>query len=723
MPTATGIAGTYPTLWAVGLVAVLALGSGGSISSLVAPTGPVPSPSWAPRDDGSAAVASWSAVGSPGPGSVGPLARPAAGAVDPFAGAVNPYGPRTAEPAPMGIADFGVSPVPGGYAAYSYSTPEWRASINISKLAANDGSTLPGHGDVSFQLNVVLTFGMPGGTSYTYWVQDVASVDSMAARVQFIDNIWNMSSVVLDSHSVRGNGTVNQNAGLDWYADVPAFQNTIGGFAGNCVVVPFPAHVVMQVRTGLFGGVPHVTFEYGDELGGWVAYDNASFPFARGASNPAFIVDGSRYTPIGLYYDAELDYTGPGGTMIDQGSRLELALDYWNGHNLEAPSTTFNFGANTAEQIQNVVVHPLASAKNGCLWSNVTEGAGSLGPLYTRANVSVLNITSPDVATGTVVIGGAATAFVGGEAVLTLAPGSYAVALEWANGTVVALTIVTLVPGGHLHLALATPPTYPVTVTASGLAPGVPWTLHLAGQTHTLDAAMLTVDLTNGSYPWSVDPVAGYTTDAYAGRVLVQGAAAELIVSFNRVTYTITFLGEGLPDGTPWTVIANGTAFQGNGTSIVVTEPNGSFAYVVQAGRTYTAEPSTGSVNVVGVPLIEIVAFSLRPGYLVGHVDPAGASLTVDGSPEPTGAGQFNVSLPPGTYQVAVGAAGYAPYFTNGTVTAGSLTSLDVSLPALAAPSSGGLVAGSLAWTIAIGAAAGAVAAIAAVAWARQRRR
>ena len=103
-------------------------------------------------------------------------------------------------------------------------------------------------------------------------------------------------------------------------------------------------------------GVTHVGFEY--EVGkGWVTYDNVTFPWTRGWSSFGFLVDGSNSPPAGAYYDAEWVLGGPGGgsSTSDVSSNVTLALEEFNGDNLQAVPNAFSFGVDTAESISNVV--------------------------------------------------------------------------------------------------------------------------------------------------------------------------------------------------------------------------------------------------------------------------------------------------------------------------------------------------------------------------------
>ena len=93
------------------------------------------------------------------------------------------------EPAPVGIADYGLSGTIGP--SYSYSTPMFEGKIQISSLQTYSNVT---KAYMSIQLNVVLVFSN-NGEQYVYWIQDVAQINTMNNYLSFIDNIWNLSSL------------------------------------------------------------------------------------------------------------------------------------------------------------------------------------------------------------------------------------------------------------------------------------------------------------------------------------------------------------------------------------------------------------------------------------------------------------------------------------------------------------------------------------------------
>ena len=101
---------------------------------------------------------------------------------------VNPYSLYRSEPAPMGIADYGIGP---NNSPYAYNTTSFLGVIKIGSLSVVNNNT--SSRSLSFQLNVNLEFNN-SGIPYVYWVQDVFFLNTSTNAISFIDNIWNMSS-------------------------------------------------------------------------------------------------------------------------------------------------------------------------------------------------------------------------------------------------------------------------------------------------------------------------------------------------------------------------------------------------------------------------------------------------------------------------------------------------------------------------------------------------
>jgi hypothetical protein len=342
---------------------------------------------------------------------------------------VNPTALYNAEPAPMGIGDFGVGQ--SGH-PYTYNTTEFLGNFSWKTLTIDDS----GNTEFTDQLNVVLQF-TQGATTYAYWIQDVAFMDSSTGDLGFENNIWNFSSpsYCLSNSDLSGNGTVYPVSGCEgYYAVSPTTQ------PGGSLTMPSPGDFSLLVRSyTAAGGLPGVAFEYWDGVTSYeVTYDNVVWPWATAVtSDRGFYVDGNATAPSGNFYDAELTLGGPGGgaaTIAQSTTDASSRLFYWNGHNLEAPRAVWNFGSDTAEAISNVqsiFSHdpdgiPVTTQLNGTA-RNATPARA-----FDQSRVGKLAITAPSISSGSVSVNGTPWVFLNGAATVTLVPGEYAV---WVNSS------------------------------------------------------------------------------------------------------------------------------------------------------------------------------------------------------------------------------------------------------------------------------------------------
>ncbi len=159
-----------------------------------------------------------------------------------------------------------------------------------------------------------------------------------------------------------------------------------------------------------------------------MTYDSPVFIFATNVtSDQSFVVDGYNYEPDGYsFYDAELILGGPGdgSSTVDMSSNIQLGIEYWNGHNYQEITNAFNYGSDTAETISNVTSTAEYYTSNGTIFENVTAGDGSLSQVYSSADISLLNISTP-FSSGSISVNGTEYSFVKHEVNLTLAPGEY----------------------------------------------------------------------------------------------------------------------------------------------------------------------------------------------------------------------------------------------------------------------------------------------------------
>jgi len=512
---------------------------------------------------------------------------------------VNPFSLYSKEPAPMGIADYGIGP---NNQPYAYETPEFLGVINVNKLETYNASLNQSAYWMTFQLNVNLIF-ENGNTQYVYWIQDVAFVNTLDNYVQFIDNIWNSSSPdanMLDS-TVLGNGTVGNSSGTGFYYD---WANQY--LSGNDISLSYPYNIQLEVFSYINAeGYPAVAFLYNDGYG-WVTYDNANFVFASDlTSYPEFLVDGYQYTPVGNFYDAELILGGPGGgtQTYDVSSSLTLQLEYWNGNNFQMIDNAYNFGSDTAEGISNVSSDWGFYTNNGTLSEILFNFPGQPGELYDADNVATLRVNSP-LTSGILYVNNSAYQFINGIVNITIGPGNYPLFLYNSQGQLVWSKYIYLYAGEYLNLSTAAS-TYFVSFRESGLPSRTTWYVEIYNSSGSLlgtqysNTSEITFaePLVNGTYYYSVGTFnTNFKPSVSLGSFTINGATMIVLVSFVEKEYSITFIENGLPDGTYWSISLTGYIYNytSNGTT-----------------RESVTESSTSN---------EII-FKVYPGFYIYQVD------------------------------------------------------------------------------------------------------
>ncbi len=519
--------------------------------------------------------------------------------------AVNPYLFISSQPAPVGIADYGIGP---GGVPYNYTTNSFLGTTAISSISTN------GSGGSAFtvQENVVLSFGS-GSTAYSFWIQDVAFVQSSyggaTPYVEFIDNVWNMSSgsAAMHNSTISGNGTVSNSTGGPFYYDVAG-----SSLPGNNINIGFPVTIQLKVVSYTSGGAPAVSFQYNDGYG-WVTYDNTIFKFAPSPSyDSGFFVTGSYYNPYGTFWDAELILGGPGGgsSSTDYQSNIHMALDYWNGHNYQAIRNAYNFGSDTAESINDVVTTPSYEKPNGTLYPDYTAAASgsALGTLYMSNQVSTINIHSP-VASGDLYVNGTlVTYFTGNDVNITLEPGSYLFAIHYANGTFYSSILENLTAGEFLSISLGA---YKVTFTETGLPAGTAWSLDVGGNTLTTTASALVMGASNGTYNYTISTAnKDWKPTAYAGTITVSGSDMNVTITFQPVLFSLVFRETGLTAGTDWSVTAGSVTRNSTASTITFSLQNGTYSYTVTGITGYVAGAYSGSAVISGSSATFTVAWA-----------------------------------------------------------------------------------------------------------------
>ncbi|HEV2166116.1 MAG TPA: hypothetical protein VGS23_03940, partial [Thermoplasmata archaeon] len=221
------------------------------------------------------------------------------------------------------------------------------------------------------------------------------------------------------------------------------------------------------------------------------------------------------------------------------------------------------------------------------------------------------------------------------------------------------------------------PEVYPVEFVEKGLPTGTGWWVNVTETPSVFSAGTnVSVNETNGTYAYAVvssDP----SYSAAGGSFSVQGTGVLETLDFAVVTYAIVFSELGLPLGTTWSVVVEGSSWMSSAASITVREGNGSYGFSVPGIAGFSPSPGSGTVTVVGASVNQTVLFLVvaPTTYTVTFTESGLASgsewsVTLNGTTKSsTGAVEFP-GVQNGTYRFTVEGVGRSvPTPSSGQVT------------------------------------------------------
>lgn len=178
----------------------------------------------------------------------------------------------------------------------------------------------------------------------------------------------------------------------------------------------------------------------------------------------------------------------------------------------------------------------------------------------------------------------------------------------------------------------------------------------------------------NGSYHFVAASLPGYFPPQLE-HIIVNGTSQVVEVAFRPYVYPVTFVASGLPPGTSWSIVVGGGTYSTSTGALTVLEPNGTYAYLVEAPTGYSVSAG-GAVSVassgalVPVPFVEITV-----GVAVtetGLPDGTNWSIFLNGAQVTVIGEQIELQLPPGNYTFEVpGVQGDVPSPASGTFALG----------------------------------------------------
>jgi hypothetical protein len=168
------------------------------------------------------------------------------------------------------------------------------------------------------------------------------------------------------------------------------------------------------------------------------------------------------------------------------------------------------------------------------------------------------------------------------------------------------------VNGANVNVTITFTQAYTITFTESGLPLGAIWSVTLNNILKTSINGTIIFNEPNGSYFYIISGISGYRANTYSGTIDVNGNQVFISITWTIITYPITIIENGIPNGTSWSVTWTGTAFNGQyinvtmsltTSTITFNEPNGTYSYIIHLPSGYQSSNTKGSINVSGNPV------------------------------------------------------------------------------------------------------------------------
>jgi hypothetical protein len=247
------------------------------------------------------------------------------------------------------------------------------------------------------------------------------------------------------------------------------------------------------------------------------------------------------------------EYSAQAGSLIVNGANLEISIKF----NLVTYAITFTESGLSSGTSWSVTLNNITkTSTNGTIIFNEPNGT------YSYTITTVNRSYAPSPSTGTITVNG--------------------------NNVNIGITFNLV--------------TYTVTFTESGLPSGTTWYVNLSnGQSYSSSTNTIKFNEANGTYSYTIATSnKEYAPAEYSGSFIVDGAPLSESITFNPVTYKITFTESGLSSGTNWYVTLNGIAKSSSNNTIIFNEPNGSYSYIISGIPGYRASSYSGTISVNG---------------------------------------------------------------------------------------------------------------------------
>lgn len=219
---------------------------------------------------------------------------------------------------------------------------------------------------------------------------------------------------------------------------------------------------------------------------------------------------------------------------------------------------------------------------------------------------------------------------------------------------------------------LQKPPVYSLVIHEEGLPKGTEWGIEINGSVIKTISSTLILNLTEGVYNLTIlIPKYYYSNITY--EIVNLTSNLTISVHFSAILFKVLFEEKGLPNGSQWGVIINGTKILSSNISIVLTLPEGIYNVSIISPVFYKTNQSVMIINISGnqtfkllfTPILFNVIFNgsgLRNGMEW--------EVIINGSTYSTNSSTLIIKLPHGIYSYTV----IAPKGYNSSIVRGEFT-------------------------------------------------
>jgi hypothetical protein len=215
--------------------------------------------------------------------------------------------------------------------------------------------------------------------------------------------------------------------------------------------------------------------------------------------------------------------------------------------------------------------------------------------------------------------------------------GSYAYSVQPPDGYYAATdngSVTISGSGGSVpvEFSLISEPAFSVTFSEAGLPAGTPWTVTVNGSISASTTSAISFWEGNGSYPYSIGGIPGYTTEPSSGAVEVNGSAVSFNVTFvpEGAIYAATVSETGLAANIQWNVTVGGTPAEAlSPWPVIIGLSNGTFAYTVGSVQGYSARPAGGWLTIEGAGTTVSISFDPISGNSSNRINTVEGGVSV----------------------------------------------------------------------------------------------